>query len=443
MPTWGTFVLLNAMGLVDMFWVGKLGADAVAAVTMGGIMIGIVVMLALGVEVGTTALVANAVGRDQRRHAGKVAAQGLLIALAMAGALAAVAVPLAPFILQGLGAAPEVVRRGTPYLRIVAGGGVTIMLQISLGAALRGAGDASTPFKAMGLANIANITSDPIFIFGLLGMPALGVAGSGWVTVLSRVLGVGLMLKVLFTRGRSAVDIRMRDMKPRFDIMQRIVRIGIFASGRAMLRNVGRLAMLRMAAVFGMGAVAAFGICFRLQLLVLGPGKGFGAAAATMVGQNLGARQPGRAEMSGWIAAGIGLFLGFLFTAGFWAAPGGIIRVFNSDPEVVRAGVPLVRWFSASFPLLVVGLVLGEAMNGAGDSLRPMLITGLAQVVLALPLAGLLAASWGSAEGIWTGLFAGNSLMGVLAAGAFYVAWWKDIGEPGSGVFASAGEMGE
>ena len=116
--------------------------------------------------------------------------------------------------------------------------------------------------------------------------------------------------------------------------------------------------------------------------------------------------------------------------------PGALIRLFNSDPAVVEAGEPLVRWFAASFPLLVVGLVLGEAMNGAGDSLRPMLITGLSQVLLALPLAGLLAAHWNAAEGVWAGLFAGNSLMGLLAVGAFYAAWWKEVGDPGTGLVA-------
>lgn len=427
LPTWAAFVFLNLMGIIDMFFVGKLGAAAVAAVTMGGIMIGIVVMLALGVAMGTTALVANAFGRDAPEEADAITAQALLIAVFLAAVLAAVCLPLAPHIIRAMGGSTTVVEEGADYLRIVAGGGIALLVQISLGAALRGAGDALTPMKAMVSAILVNLVLDPIMIYGMFGFPRLEVAGSAYATVIGRGVATLMLVGALLTDGRSPLSLKLRAMRPRLDIIGRIFRIGVFASGRAMLRNISRLALMRLAAMFGTPAVAAFGICFRLQMLILGPGKGFGTAAATMVGQNLGAGQPGRGERSGWTAAGTAMLVGVGFTALFWGAPGALIRVFNTDPQVVETGVNLLRWFAGSFPFLLVGFVLGEAMTGAGDSLRPMLITGASQVLIGLPMAAALATGWNSAEGIWVGFFAGNMLMGVLSAAAFRRGRWKDM----------------
>lgn len=425
LPTWGAFIFLNLMGVIDMFFVGKLGATAVAAVTMGGIMIGIVAMLALGVAMGTTALVANAIGRGDRKRANVVTGQALTLSSTVAGIVAIIGIPLAPPIIRAMGASPDVVREGAMYLRIVAGGGLPLLVHISLAAALRGAGDPITPMKALIAANLLNVVLDPIMIFGLLGFPALGVAGSAVATVLGRVLGMAMLMKTMLAARESSINLEWHQLRPRWDVMGRILRIGVFASGRAMLRNLSRLAIMRMAAMFGTPAVAAFGISFRLQMFILGPGKGFGTAGATMVGQNLGAEQPDRAMRSGWVAAAYGMAVGLVFMLAFWAAPGFLIEIFNRDPEVVRMGSSLLRWFAGSFPLLLLGFVLAEAMTGAGDSLRPMIVTGVAQIAIGVPIAGLLSAHWDSASGIWVGFFIGNLFVGLLSAIVFQRGRWK------------------
>ncbi|MFP4028969.1 MAG: MATE family efflux transporter [Candidatus Brocadiia bacterium] len=427
-PTWGGFVFLNLMHLVDMFFVGKLGPVAVAGVTMSSVMIGIVIVVALGIEGGTTALVANAFGREDERHAGIVTGQGLFIAMVLAVALAAFGNPLAPHILRLLGAEPGVVEVGSGYLRIISGGGLALLLHISLAAALRGAGDAVTPAKTLILANALNAILDPLLIFGMFGFPKLGVAGSALATILGRGLAILALLIFMLSSRKSILELHVSDIWPRFEIIGRILRIGVFASGRAMLRNLGRLILMRLTASFGTAAVAAFGIGFRLQMLVLAPGKGFGTAAATMIGQNLGANQPGRASRSGWTATGTAMIIGGCLTALFWADPHMLIRVFNKDPEVVEAGATLLKWFSASFPLMAAGIVLSQGMIGAGESLRPMIVTGMSQVVIAVPLAVFLATRWESVDGIWVALFTGNIAMGLLNALLFQRGAWKHTG---------------
>ncbi len=430
LPTWAAFVFLNLMSIVDMFFVGKLGPSAVAALAMSGTMFGIIIMLALGLETGITALVANAIGRADPRRAGQVTGQGLVMAALLAIPLAALGIPLAPAIIRALGGKPQVITEGAAYLRIVSGGGLTILVMISMSGAFRGAGDPTTPLKAMIAANLLNAVLDPILIFGLLGLPALGVAGSAWATVTGRVLGVFMLMGALLSARNTSVPLHLRDLRPRLSVMLRIGRIGIFASGRVLLRNIGMLLLMRLTAVFGTAAVAAYGIGLRLQMLVLGPGKGFGTAAAAMVGQNLGADQPRRAARSGWVAAAMATVVGVLFTVLFWADPRLLIQLFNKDAQVIEAGGSLLRWFSASFPLLVMAIVLSEAMNGAGDSLRPMVITGLSLLVIGVPTAYLLSSTWDSVTGIWVALLASNLLMGLLSAVEFRQGRWKAAGSP-------------
>lgn len=426
-PTWIAFVCLNMMGIIDMLFVGRLGATSVAAVGMGGIMIGIVIMLALGVGMGTTALVANAMGRGDRGRADLVTSQAVSMGIILSVLLAALALPLAPGIIRAMGAEADVVEEGAAYLRIVAVGSYALLVHMALASALRGAGDAMTPMKAIIIAIIVNVVLDPIMIFGLFGFPALGVAGSALATVIGRSVGMIILLVTLLGRRESALTMHLSQMWPRLDIFTSIFRIGIFATGRGMLHNISRLALMRLAAMFGTPAIAAFGIAFRLQMLILGPGKGFGTAAAAMVGQNLGGGQPERAERSGWIATGFALMIGVLFTIGFWIAPSSLIRMFNNDPEVVSAGASLLTWFAASFSLLLMGFVLSEAMTGAGDSLRPMIISGISEVLIALPLSAFLAFRLRNATGIWIGFFVGNVLMGLLSAAAFKKGQWKTV----------------
>ena len=427
LPTWGAFFFHDLMGIADMFFVGKLGKDAVAAVGVGTFMIGIIITLVQSISVGTTALVSNAFGRRDPDRAADVAGQALVMALGLSVVLAACGIPLAPTIVHWMGAEGAVVEDGAAYIRILSGGGFAMLFAIALANALRGAGDARTPFVALMAANVINIVLDPLLIFGLGGFPELGVAGSAWATMAGRLVAALVMARSLLS-GRGLIHLRWHNLRPRWPLIARIAKIGAYSSGRVMMRHLAMLLIMRLAASFGTAALAAFGLCFRLQMLIFGPTMGFSTAAATVVGQNLGAEQPERATRAGWTAAGLAICAAALLGAAYWLGAEHVIPVFNDDAEVVRLGSELLRWMSPSFLFMSLAMVLSFSMNGAGDTLRPMLITGTALLLFGVPLAHLLAGLWDDVSGVWVGLFASNVLAGLLAAWTFHLGAWREVG---------------
>jgi len=429
LPTWGAFITHDLLGIVDMLFVGKLGPVAVAAVAMSALMFGIIMMLSQGIGAGTTALVANAMGMGDRRRAEDIVGQSLAMSVILAALVAGMGILLADDLLRLLGAADDVAIIGAAYLRIVAGGSMTMTLMMVFEASLRAAGDAKTPFLVMVLSNVVNAVLDPIFIFGWLGVPALGVSGAAWATLVGRSVGLLLMVKVFFGGDHEHFHLRLRGLKPRFGAMREIVGIGIFASGRMLLHNIGALMLIRLVALFGTVPVAAYGISMRLQMLIFGPSMGFGTAAAALVGQNVGAGKPKRAETSAWVAVGMACVVVLFFSLLFWFGRAHVVAAFNNDPEVVSVGANLLRWFSVSFVFLSMTFVLSHAMTGGGDTLLPMLIVGVALLLLGVPLAYALAKLWGDVQGVWAAIACSNLVAGLLSAWAFRHGRWRRVGE--------------
>ena len=281
----------------------------------------------------------------------------------------------------------------------------------------------------MVLGNVVNAILDPIFIFGWLGMPALGVPGSAWATLVGRTVALALMVRIFFGGGHKHFHLHTHDLRPRLADMRQIAGIGIFASGRMLLRNVGALVLMRLVAVFGTAPVAAYGIGMRLQMLVFGPSMGFGTAAAALVGQNVGAGKPARAEKSAWLAVGMACVVVACFSLLFWFEGRRLVAVFNDNPQVIAVGANLLRWFSVSFVFLAMTFVLSQAMTGGGDTLLPMLIVGAAVVLLAVPLAYALAKLWGDVEGVWVAIACSNLVAGLLSVWAFRHGRWRAIGD--------------
>jgi len=411
-PLWVAVALQDAFSLVDLFWVGCLGKEAVAALALSGMLMGFVFTIAIGISTGVVAMVSRFVGEGREREAWKVAWQALYMGLG-AGLLATgIGLPLAGPALELLGGRGEVLTLGTGYLQVMACGAVVVFVTFSMTSALRGAGDTITPMIAMVLATVVNIALDPLLIFGWLGFPALGVTGSAVATVAAQILGMLFVLGFLFF-GNTKVRLRKRDSGLNLSYSWRLVKIGAFGSIQMWIRNISSLVVIAVVARFGDAVLASFGIGMRLLMVVLLPGFGIGNAAATVVGQNLGAHKRDRAVRAGWVASYFYVGISAGFSILFALLAGTLVGVFNDDPGVIEAGTSLLLWLALSFPFLAFGLVLSRAMFGAGDTVTPTWITALSLLGIQAPGAFLVSRFLGY-DGVWLSMAASNVLNGIL-----------------------------
>lgn len=416
-------MLQNTFNIVDMIFVGKLGPAAIAAVGMSGVIMGILYVAIFGIYMGTTAMVARFIGAKEKTKAENVAMQSVILGLFCYVVISMVGYTLAGPMLKGLGASDEVLIHGVKYIRVMFVGSIMMILSFILGSALRAAGDALTPMVILAISTVLNICLDPLLIFGLWGLPELGVAGSAVATVIARAIGVFILLW-LFLNDKAIIRLRIANAKIDLPLMGRIMRIGVFASIQGILRNVSGLILTRIVATYGTFAVAAYVIGMRLQFIVLMPGFGLATAVATLVGQNLGAKKPERAARTAWITVGIGAgimaFMGLIYI--IFARD--IISIFNDHPEVLKTGVVYLRILASTFGIIAFGIILGRALNGAGDTVSPMIITAIGLLGFRIGLSLILTQSLGL-MGIWIGIASSSVIQGLMVTAWFSMGRWK------------------
>jgi putative MATE family efflux protein len=417
-------ILQNAQSLIDLFWVGSLGPTAVAAVAMSATILMLLFPMLMGISTGTVALVARAMGAGQPEEASEATSQSLLLAVFLGGISGLLGWHFSDRLFHLLGAAPEILPDGEAYLRISLLGSFTVFVLFIANAALQGAGDTVTPMYVMVISNILNIVLAPLLIFGLGPFPRLLVRGAAWAMVLSQAAAASLSLYVLFT-GRSHLHTRLRQWKPRLSLSWRILRIGLPGSGQMLSRSLMSAVMMRIVAGCGVAAVAAYGVGLRLHMIVLMPAFALGGAAATMVGQNLGAAKPARARHAAWLATWLDVGVMVVAAAFFMVLAPALIRVFNGEPEVVRIGSRYLLIVSPFYIFAALGIVLGRALNGAGDSMAPMVITILTLWGLQVPLAIWWSRLWQTpTQGVWWAIAAAMTVNGLLVAGWFETGRW-------------------
>jgi putative MATE family efflux protein len=418
-------VLESFQSVIDMFWVGRLGPQALAGVAMGGTIVMVLFPLLIGIGTGTTVMVARSIGAKNQEAADNAATQSIIIALITAGILCLVGILFSHELLKLLQASPEVILIGERYLKVILLGGVAMTMLFLSGSILQGAGDAVTPMKIMSLSVVANIILDPFLIFGWLGLPALGVRGAALATVIAEGSGSFFLLYILF-KGKSNIHIRFDKYKINFAAIAQIFKIGIPSSMQMLFRHLMNLVLMAIVATYGTYAVAAYGIGLRLRMMFLLPAFSFGAAAATLVGQNLGAKQPDRAHRTAWLATlinaaimtAIGLLL-FIFSEN-------VIGLFNKNPEVIFIGVKYLKITSLFFPAIAFGVVFGRAINGAGDTIPPMIITFITLWLIQIPLAVILPKyTILGLDGIWWAISIATLIQGILALVWFERGSWK------------------
>ncbi|HTC87250.1 MAG TPA: MATE family efflux transporter [Bryobacteraceae bacterium] len=417
----------SLFGVVDVFWVSRLGADAVATVGLTETALVLVFVIAMGLSIGATALVARRMGEKDEQAAGLVAVQAIVIGLAVSATVAIFGYFFAPNLLHIMGGSASVVKLGSGYTRMIFSGSATIFLLFLINAVFRGAGDAAIAMRVLWLANIVNICLNPCLIFGLGPFPRLGVTGSAVGTTIGRGIGVLLQLWVL-TSGRGRLAVHASQLRVDLLVLWRLIRLSLNAMFQYLVQMASWIGMVRIIASFGSDATAAYTVAFKVIIFAILPSWGMSNAAATLVGQNLGAGKPGRAESSVWRTSLYNmLFLGII-GALFIVFARQIIGIFTSDPAVAPLAVSALRLFSCGNISYSYGMVITAAFNGAGDTATPTVLNLICFWLCQIPLAWALAFHTGlGPNGVYVAVVISDSLLAALGILLFRRGKWKQV----------------
>lgn len=415
----------SLFAVVDVFFVSRLGADAVATVGLTESMLAIIYTVAMGLSIGVTAMVARRTGEKDPERAALTAVQAILLGIGVAAILGIPGAIFAPDLLALMGGSGEVLAEGTTFTRIMLGGNAVIMLIFLVNAIFRGAGDAAIAMRVLWLSNGLNIVLDPLFIFGIGPFPELGVTGAAVATTIGRGTGVLYQMYCLARKSRR-VRIERRHLLLSLPIMAQLIRLSGTGTFQVLVSTASWIGLVRVIATFGSEALAGYTIAIRVVLFALLPAWGLANAAATMVGQNLGARKPERAEQAVWRSGAYNLgFLGLTGLLFFLFAPP-LIGAFTSDPLVGRYAVDGLRIIAIGFPFYAYGMVLTQSFNGAGDTWTPTLINLGCFWLGELPMAWLLAIRFGvGPRGVFIAIAVAFSVLAVVSALIFRRGRWK------------------
>ena len=419
-------VMESVFAVVDIFFVSKLGPEQVAAVGLTESMMTLVYTVAMGLAIGVTAMIARRAGEKDQNAAGHTAAQAVLLGGAIAIVLGVGGSLSAPWLLTIMGAGSDVVEIGSGYTRVMLAGNITVLLLFMNNAAFRGVGDAVIAMRMLWLANGINIALDPTLIFGWGPFPEMGVQGAATATVIGRGTAVSLQLAILI-RGAGRLNVQLEHWRLDLPLMWKLVRLSGSATFQTFVGMASWIGMVRIIAIFGSAALAGYTIAIRIVIFALLPAWGMSNAAATMVGQALGAGKPDRAEKSVWIAGFLNLV--FLGSVGilFMVFAGPIVRAFSSDAETVTNGILALRTISAGFFFYAYGMVLINSFNGAGDTWTPTLVNLLCFWIFQIPLAWVLAQTLGIGPwGVHIAVMLGFSSEAVVAGLLFRRGKWKE-----------------
>jgi putative MATE family efflux protein len=417
-------VMESTFAVVDVFWVAHLGAAAVATVGMTESMLAVVFAVAMGLSISATATVARRIGEKDREAAAHAAVQIVALGAGVAAVLGAAGALLAPRLLALLHAPPEVLANAS-FTRIMLGGNATILLLFLTNAIFRGAGDAAISMRVLWLANWINILLGPCLIFGLGPFPRLGITGAAIATNIGRGTGALFALSRLL-RADARIQVRRRHLHLDLKLMGRIARLAASGVFQVFIGMASWMGLIRILTGFGSAALAGYTIGIRIIVFALLPSWGLSNAAATMVGQSLGARVPDRGERAVWRAGFYNAcFLGVVGSAFIAFAPA-IVGFFSAEPQVVAYGVSALRTISAGFLFYAFGMVMTQSFNGAGDTWTPTWINLCVFWLWELPLAAALAygAGWGP-RGVFIAITVAFSTLAVVSGTIFRRGHWK------------------
>ncbi|HRD53138.1 MAG TPA: MATE family efflux transporter [Flavobacteriales bacterium] len=411
--------------LVDTFFVSKLGDVATATVGLTETLMVPVYSIAWGLGMGITAVVARRSGEKDKEAARVAAGQSLFLALVIGAVLAVPSSVFAPELLGLMGAAPEVMESAVPYARLMLASNLIVTLLFAMNAVFRGAGNAGIALRTLVLANGINCILDPLLIFGVGPFPELGVQGAAVATTIGRGIGVGYLLWNLFRAG-GAFAVVLPDLRPVAVVLGNIVKVSIGGIGQFLIASASWIFLVRIVADFGTAAVGGYTVAVRIIIVALLPAWGMANAAATLVGQNLGAKQPDRAQRSVWLCGHYNMVFMVLVTLFFWIGAPWIVSFFAQSAEADATAITALRIVSCGYFFYGYGMVLAQAFNGAGDSLTPTWLNAVCFWAIEIPLAYLLAITAGlGPAGVFASVAISESILAVLSGILFQRGKWK------------------
>jgi putative MATE family efflux protein len=415
----------SLFGLVNVYWVAHLGKEQAAAVGITEALLTIVFTVAMGLSMATTATVARRIGEKDEEGAGRAAMQSILLGFLISIPIALVGVIFAQPLFRLMNAEAGVAAQGSGYIRVIFGANVIVMLIFLINAVFRGAGDAAIAMRALWIGNAINLILDPCLIFGWGPFPELGVTGSALATTIGRGVAVGYQFWRLLG-GTSRVPVKFSYLAPDGELMKALLKISLGGMLQMLLATAAWMFMMSLVGRFGSAAQAGYTIAIRILIVAILPSWGMSNAGATLVGQNLGAQKPDRAERSVWLAghsnavflAGVTLICVF---GAEW-----LVRWFTDDAEVIHHASNALRYMSYGYVFYGYGMVMASAFNGAGDTWTPTWLNVICFWLLQIPGAWMLSQWTGLRElGVFIAITLAESILAVLAMMVFRQGKWK------------------
>ncbi len=422
-------MLMEALfAVVDVFFVSQLhDNDAVAVIGLTESMLTIVYSIAIGLSMGATAMVARRVGEKDIKSAEVAAVQALFIGVALSFIISMIGFFYSTDLLRLMGASEAVITKGAGFTKLMLSGNITVMLLFLINAIFRGAGNASIAMRSLMLANMLNIALDPIFIFGWGPVPAFGVEGAAIATNTGRAVGVLYQVYHLL-KGKGLIKLHAENLVMKWNIVWNLLKVSAGGTAQFVIASASWIFLVRIVSNFGSEALAGYTIAIRVIVFAILPAWGMANAAATLVGQNLGAQQPDRAEKSVWRTAFFNvMFLGIV-TVLFFTCAKPIVGLFTNDQAVLKSGIECLQIVSLGYIFYAYGMVISQSFNGAGDTTTPTILNFFGFWTFQIPLAYLLAMTAGfGPTGVYAAISIAESTIAVAAILIFRRGKWKSV----------------
>jgi putative MATE family efflux protein len=415
----------SIFALVDILYVSQVSVNAVATIGLTESVITLVYAVAIGLSMAATAVVARRVGEKNLKGASQAAVQVIFLGIIVSAIVSVIGILYAKEILALMGAEPDLIAEGYGYTKVLMGGNVTIMLLFLINAVFRGAGNASVAMKALILSNGLNIILDPIFIFGFGPIEAHGVEGAAIATTIGRGIAVLFQLVILY-KGYSKIKIRLKDIVLKIEVMVNLIKVSLGGIGQFLIGTSSWVFLVRIMSEFGSEVLAGYTIAIRVMMFTLMPAWGMSNAAATLVGQNLGAQQPDRAEQSVWKTGKYNAWFMGLVSIIYLAFAPQIVSLFNTTPDVIKYGSMCLRIIAAGYIFYGYGMVVINSFNGAGDTKTPTYINFVCFWLFQLPIAYLMAITLNfGPSGVFTAITLAEIIIAIVAIIWFKKGHWK------------------